>query len=128
MKLLLDTHTFIWWDRDPNLIPSATLSLMQQTDTQLFVSIVSLWEIQIKLQIGKLTLQNSLSDVITRQQIENGIQLLSISLPHILALENLPQYHKDPFDRLLIAQCVSEVATLVSRDSVFKQYGCPLIW
>jgi PIN domain nuclease of toxin-antitoxin system len=128
MKLLLDTHTFIWWDRDPNLIPSATLSLMQQTDTQLFVSLVSLWEIQIKLQIGKLTLQNSLSEVIIRQQTENGIQLLSISLPHILAIENLPQYHKDPFDRLLIAQCVSEAATLVSRDSVFKQYGCPLIW
>jgi PIN domain nuclease of toxin-antitoxin system len=56
MKLLLDTHTFFWWDRDPNLIPSATLFLMQQTDTQLFVSTVSLWEIQIKLQIGKLTL------------------------------------------------------------------------
>jgi PIN domain nuclease of toxin-antitoxin system len=93
MKLLLDTHTFIWWDRDPGLIPSATLTLMQQPETQLFVSIVSLWEIQIKLQIGKLTLQNSLSEVILRQQTENGIQLLPVSLLHILALEKLPQYH-----------------------------------
>jgi PIN domain nuclease of toxin-antitoxin system len=128
MKLLLDTHTFIWWDRDPGLIPSATLTLMQQPETQLFVSIVSLWEIQIKLQIGKLTLQNSLSEVILRQQTENGIQLLTISLLHILALEKLPQYHKDPFDRLLIAQSMNEAASLVSRDSVFKQYGCSLIW
>jgi PIN domain nuclease of toxin-antitoxin system len=128
MKLLLDTHTFIWWDRDPGLIPSATLTLMQQPETQLFVSIVSLWEIQIKLQIGKLTLQNSLSEVILRQQTENGIQLLPISLLHILALEKLPQYHKDPFDRLLIAQSMNEAASLVSRDSVFKQYGCSLIW
>jgi PIN domain nuclease of toxin-antitoxin system len=128
MKLLLDTHTFIWWDRDPGLIPSVTLTLMQQPETQLFVSIVSLWEIQIKLQIGKLTLQNSLSEVILRQQTENGIQLLTISLLHILALEKLPQYHKDPFDRLLIAQSMNEAASLVSRDSVFKQYGCSLIW
>jgi PIN domain nuclease of toxin-antitoxin system len=128
MKLLLDTHTFIWWDRDPGLIPSVTLTLMQQPETQLFVSIVSLWEIQIKLQIGKLTLQNSLSEVILRQQTENGIQLLPISLLHILALEKLPQYHKDPFDRLLIAQSMNEAASLVSRDSVFKQYGCSLIW
>jgi PIN domain nuclease of toxin-antitoxin system len=101
---------------------------MQQTDSQLFVSIVSLWEIQIKLQIGKLTLQNSLADVVSRQQAENGMSLLPISLTHVLALENLHQHHKDPFDRLLIAQCMSEAATLVSRDSVFKLYGCPLLW
>lgn len=124
MNLLLDTHTFIWWDRDPGLIPPATLTLLQQTDTQLFVSMVSLWEIQI----GKLTLQGSLTEVVARQQTENSIDLLPISLTHILALENLPRYHKDPFDRLLIAQTMNESITLVSRDSVFSQYGCPVIW
>lgn len=128
MKLLLDTHTFIWWDREPDLIPSTTLTLMQQDDSQLIVSIASLWEIQIKTQIGKLTLQAPLSEIITQQQIENGIILLPITLPHILELDNLPQHHKDPFDRLLVAQCRRESATLVSRDTLFKQYDCPLIW
>lgn len=128
MKLLLDTHTFIWWDRKPELIPSSTLALMQQDDTQLVVSIVSLWEIQIKTQIGKLNLQTSLAEMVAQQQAENGITLLSITLPHILELDNLPQHHKDPFDRLLITQCRTETATLVSRDGIFKQYDCPLLW
>lgn len=128
MKLLLDTHTFIWWDREPELIPSSTLALMQQDDTQLVVSIVSLWEIQIKTQISKLNLQTPLAEMVAQQQAENGITLLSIALPHILELDNLPQYHKDPFDRLLIAQCRAETATLVSRDGIFKQYDCPLLW
>ena len=128
MKLLLDTHTFMWWDSDTSRIPPETLSQMQQADTQLLVSLVSLWEIQIKTQIGKLTLQTPLSEIIAHQQTKNGIILLPITLPHILELDNLPQHHKDPFDRLLIAQCRSETATLVSRDSVFRQYACPLLW
>jgi PIN domain nuclease of toxin-antitoxin system len=128
MKLLLDTHTFIWWDREPELIPSTTLTLMQQADTQLVVSIVSLWEIQIKTQIGKFTLRSPLAEMVAQQQTENGIMLLPITLPHILELDNLPQHHKDPFDRLLISQCRTEAATLVSRDAIFKQYDCPLIW
>lgn len=128
MKLLLDTHTFMWWDSDTSRIPPETLSQMQQVDTQLLVSLVSLWEIQIKVQIGKLTLQASLAEIIAHQQIENGVTLLPVTLTHILELDNLPQYHKDPFDRLLIAQCLSESATLVSCDSIFKQYNCPVIW
>lgn len=128
MKLLLDTHTFIWWDREPDLIPSETLALMQQSDSQLFVSLASLWEIQIKTQIGKLALQTPLAEMIAQQQTENGVVLLPITLPHVLELDNLPPHHKDPFDRLLIAQCRYEGATLISRDSVFEQYDCPLIW
>jgi PIN domain nuclease of toxin-antitoxin system len=128
MKLLLDTHTFMWWDSNANRIPPETLSLMRQADTQLLVSIISLWEIQIKTQIGKLTLRFPLAEVIAHQQAENKIILLPMTLAHILELDNLPQHHKDPFDRLLIAQSRSEAATLVSRDSVFKQYNCSLIW
>lgn len=128
MKLLLDTHTLIWWDREPELIPDQTLALMQQDDTQLVISIVSLWEIQIKTQIGKFNLQTSLAEMVAQQQAENGIILLPITLPHILELDNLPQHHKDPFDRLLIAQCRTEAATLVSCDGIFKQYDCPLLW
>ena len=128
MKLLLDTHTFIWWDSDPSQIPANTLSLMQQSSNQLLVSIASLWEIQIKTQLGKLILQTPLTEIVSHQQTENGVILLSITLLHILELNNLPWHHKDPFDRLLIAQCRYEAATLVSRDQIFKQYNCQIIW
>lgn len=101
MKLLLDTHTFIWWDREPDLIPSSTLQLMQQSE--LLLSIASLWEIQVKTQIGKLRLNMPLSEMAKHHQA-NGIALLPVTLLHILALEELPQHHRDPFDRLIIAQ------------------------
>ena len=125
MKLLLDTHTFIWWDREPDLIPPATLQLMRQS--QLLLSLVSLWEIQIKTQLGKLNLNLPLADLVKHHQ-ENGITLLTITLPHILALEQLPQHHRDPFDRLLIAQGRVESTAIVSRDDIFKSSDCQLIW
>jgi PIN domain nuclease of toxin-antitoxin system len=81
-----------------------------------------MFRFQIKTQIGKLNLQSSLAEIIAQQQSENGILLLPVTLPHVLDLDNLPQHHKDPFDRLLIAQCRTETATLVSRDAIFKQY------
>jgi PIN domain nuclease of toxin-antitoxin system len=128
MKLLLDTHTFLWWDSDPNRIPAATLSLMQESNNELLVSLVSFWEIQIKTQLGKLTLKTTLSSIILEQQKENGILILPITLPHILELDNLPQYHKDPFDRLLIAQSRQENAMIISKDSTFNQYDCQILW
>jgi PIN domain nuclease of toxin-antitoxin system len=128
MKLLLDTHTFMWWDSNPNQISSQTLSLLKKPENQVIVSLVSVWEIQIKTHLGKLELQAPLSEIILRQQTENGVSLLAIALPHILELDHLPWHHKDPFDRLLIAQSRCESAVLVSRDSVFKAYDCQTIW
>jgi PIN domain nuclease of toxin-antitoxin system len=128
VKLLLDTHTFMWWDSDPRRIPADTFSLMQQPDNHILVSLVSLWEIQIKTQLGKLQLRTPLSEIILYQQSENGITLLSITLQHIMEIDNLSLYHKDPFDRLLIAQSRIETATLISRGSVFKNYDCQVIW
>lgn len=125
MNLLLDTHTFIWWDREPDRIPSETLKLMQQSE--LLLSLVSLWEIQIKTQIGKLSLNMPLSKMVKHHQA-NGITLLPMTLAHILALEQLPQHHRDPFDRLIIAQSRIEAAPIVTRDSAFQNYDCKLIW
>jgi PIN domain nuclease of toxin-antitoxin system len=82
MKLLLDTHTFLWWDSNPDRIPVSTIALIQQSSNQVLLSLVTPWEIQIKTQLGKLTLQTPLSDII-RQQTENGIAILPITLPHI---------------------------------------------
>jgi PIN domain nuclease of toxin-antitoxin system len=71
MRLLLDTHAFIWWDSDPNRIPAATLTLMQQPSNELLISLVSVWEIQIKVQLGKLSLRQSLAEIVSNQQVQN---------------------------------------------------------
>jgi PIN domain nuclease of toxin-antitoxin system len=127
MKLLLDTHTFLWWDSNPDRIPASTIALIQQSGNQVLLSLVTPWEIQIKTQLGKLNLQAPLSNII-RQQTENGISILPITLPHILELDELPLHHKDPFDQLLIAQSRVEKATLVSCDSILEKYDCQVLW
>ncbi len=94
----------------------------------LLVSIASLWEIQIKYQLGKLNLKLPLGQIITNQQQNNNIVVLPVTLDHILALETLPHHHRDPFDRLLIAQATLESATLLSKDSIFANYQVNLLW
>jgi PIN domain nuclease of toxin-antitoxin system len=127
MNLLIDTHVFLWWDSQPEKIPSRTLSALEDPDNTVWLSLVSIWEVQIKTQMGKLALNQSLDSLVQQQQ-QNDIQLLPIKLNHILALQPLPYYHKDPFDRLLIAQSIAENLTCVSADSVFKQYNIPILW
>src|SRR5262245_47082819 len=103
MKLLLDTHAFIWWDSEPAKLPGKTLALCQDQANTVLVSVASVWEMQIKLQLGKLKLNLSLAEMVESQRQTNNIEVLPIFLAHTLALENLPAHHKDPFDRLLIA-------------------------
>jgi len=125
MKVLLDTHIFIWWDSEPEKLSPNILSLLQRTDTKLYVSVVSLWEIQIKSQLGKLTLSQSLEDIYDSQN-KNGISFLSVIPAHVLNLNTLPLHHKDPFDRMLISQALVEGLTLISIDQIFKLYDVPL--
>ena len=126
MKLLLDTHTFIWWDSEPQKLPSVTLLLCQDEANTLLLSVASVWEMQIKIQLGKLTLRQPLEVLITGQMDANGLQILPVGLPHVLALRELPAHHKDPFDRLLIAQANVEEATLLSSDPIMSQYSVRL--
>ncbi|MBF0228786.1 MAG: type II toxin-antitoxin system VapC family toxin [Desulfamplus sp.] len=128
MKLLLDTHTFIWWDSEPSKLPSKVLASCQNKENTLIISVASVWEMQIKSQLGKMKLSLPLEELIGSQNKINKIKILPIILEHILALEKLPSYHKDPFDRLLIAQANTENATLVSCDSVFNNYSVSLMW
>jgi len=127
MKLLLDTHTFIFWDSQPSKLSQRALELLTNKDNLRLLSVVSLWEIQIKQQLGKLTLNKTLEEIILIQQ-NNYIEILPITVAHILALDGLPLYHKDPFDRLLIAQANRENAVLISCDSVFANYSVQVEW
>lgn len=127
MKALLDTHTFIWWDSDPTRLSPLVLRLCNDAETTILLSVASVWEMQIKLQLGKLTLTMPLVDIIRGQQQMNGVEVLPVTLAHVLALQNLPTPHKDPFDRLLVAQANVEDVVLLSADSI-AQYPVTVLW
>ena len=128
MKLLLDTHTFIWWDSDPAKLSLKVLALCKDRANIMLLSVTSVWEMQIKLHLGKLRLRVPLPQMIETQRQTNNIEVLPVLLTHVLALGNLPTYHKDPFDRLLICQANIEGAVLVSKDPKFQKYPVDLVW
>jgi PIN domain nuclease of toxin-antitoxin system len=128
MKLLLDTNVFIWLNDAPHRVKDRVMRIIANPDNDLFFSLTSIWEMQIKIQLGKLELSDSLPDILKTQQVENNLQILTIDLNHIWLLENLPNHHRDPFDRLLIAQAQTEGMTLVSADGIFEMYDVDLLW
>ena len=128
MKLLLDTHTFIWWDSAPARLSPAALALCSDPTNQLVLSVASLWEIQIKRQLGKLDLRLPLAEIVAHQKETNSVAVLPVAQEHVLALEGLPPHHRDPFDRMLVAQAIVEAATLVSVDPVLRSYPIEVCW
>ncbi len=127
-KLLLDTHTFIWWDSRPNNLSNTVMDLLTNPHNIKFLSVASIWEIKIKSSLGKLDLKLSLDKIIDGQVKENNFEILPIFPNHVLYLEQLPLHHKDTFDRILIAQANSENAILISRDNTFQRYQVNLKW
>ncbi|MCU1289068.1 MAG: PilT protein domain protein [Acidobacteria bacterium] len=127
MNLLLDTHIFIWSQIAVKKLSAQKLQALKDNQNILFLSLASVWEIQIKIQIGKFNFPKPLSDVIKEQQTVNNLQILPITAEHIYHLENLPLHHKDPFDRLLIAQSIVEDYTIVTDDANFSSYSVNLI-
>lgn len=127
MKGLLDTHTFIWWDQTPSKLSTAASGFFHNPASIILLSVVSVWEMLIKFQLGKLTLRMPLQTILAQQQT-NGIQILPMTLDHVLAVESLPAAHKDPFDRLLVAQANVEGAVLVTSDAIFAQYPVTVLW
>lgn len=127
MKLLLDTHAFIWWDNEPEKLSRKALQACLNPDNVVALSLASVWELQIKMQVGKLTLRLPLAEVLSSQQ-QNGITIELITMEDILGLSSLPMLHRDPFDRLLIAQATRGGFHLVSHDSQLSQYDTPIYW
>jgi PIN domain nuclease of toxin-antitoxin system len=127
MKLLLDTHIFIWWADEPEKLSPAALFALEDEANELILSVASVWEMQIKIQLGKLKLSLPLKELVKTQQETNNLTISPVALTHVLALDALPLHHKDPFDRLLIAQSIEEDLTLVSADSQFSAYSVKLL-
>lgn len=122
MKLLLDTHVLIWSVGEPKKLSDNVRTLLMDTNNSWLVSIASIWELQIKYQLGKLKLHLSLPELIETQKQVNNLKILPIELEHIYALDELPNHHRDPFDRILIAQSIFEQIPLLSVDTVFDLY------
>ncbi len=126
-KFLLDTHTLIWHLTDSTELSSKAKKTIENPKNQAFVSIVSFWEIAIKINIGKLNLNYSLQELMAESE-KLGFEILEIKQAHLLALLNIPLHHRDPFDRILIAQSTVESMTLISKDTNFPLYDITLLW
>ena len=123
MYLLLDTHALIWWLAKNPTLSNTAKDAIANPDNIVFVSAASAWEITIKKSLGKLQAPDDL-----RQQLEKQrFTPLAIDIDHALAIKQLPHHHKDPFDRILIAQAIHERLTIVSRDRIFKSYDVAII-
>jgi len=127
MRILLDTHLFIWWDSEPQQLSAQARALCEDGKNALVLSVASVWEMQIKQQLGKLKLRLPIAKLIADQQRDNAIEILSVGLSHVLALEKLPLHHKDPFARLLIAQANAGNIGILSVDAIFREFEVKLL-
>lgn len=128
MKFILDTHAFIWMDTDPTKVSPRVVQVLNDTNNEIHLSVASVWEMVIKSQTGKLVLSDAIDKIIAEQMKRNPLQLLPVGLPHVLAIQTLPSIHKDPFDRLLVAQAMIENAILLSTDPLIRQYPVRVEW
>lgn len=128
MKLLLDTHTLLWFIAGSASLSSPARALIEDVEHEKFVSIVSIWETAIKVSLAKMSLTAPF-DILFPHQLEvNGFELLPVKVKHTSVVATLPFHHRDPFDRLLIAQAIEEKMTLLSVDTVFDDYGVTRLW
>ena len=128
MNVLLDTHTFLWLDSDAAKLSAVAMNYLTDPANRLLLSVVSVWEVTIKVAISKLTLRTDLATIVAEQTQRNPITVLPITLDHAIAVGGLPSIHKDPFDRLLVAQAIVESATLLTADPIFQQYPVQTAW
>ncbi len=127
MKYLIDTHTFLWFIQDNPQLSVEAKSLLE-SDVAVLLSVASLWEIAIKVSVGRLSLSDDFEKFISQQIVANDIEVLPIGLQHLSVVAALPFHHRDPFDRLMIAQAMVEQIEIISLDKEFDAYPIKRIW
>lgn len=128
MKYLIDTCAFLWWCLDPKRIPAATRERVEDGANEVLLSAASCWEIVIKHGLGRLELPTTPGAFVLDEVQANHFTTIAISPSHTFALEKLPEIHKDPFDRMLVAQAVCEQATLLTNDATIAKYSVKTVW
>lgn len=128
MRLLLDTHSFLWFIGGDKSLSAYARSLIEDDANEVFLSVASLWEIAIKVSLGKLRLEQPFDLLIPQQLYVNNIELCAITIQHASAVATLPFHHRDPFDRLLIAQALVEQFPIIGQDQIFDAYAVQRIW
>jgi PIN domain nuclease of toxin-antitoxin system len=128
MKLLLDTHSFLWFIGGSSQISPSARTLIEDITNDVFISVASLWEMAIKISLGRLQLVQPFEMFIPHQLSTNRIELLGITISHTSRVATLPFYHRDPFDRMLVAQAQVEQMPILSIDPAFDAYGITRLW
>jgi len=128
MRILLDTHAIVWWATGDERLSRKARVALADPNTEVFISIASAWEIQIKATLQKLTLHESVDTLYRNLIIDQGFRMIGIELKDIDLLSKLPPHHRDPFDRMLVAQALRGDFTLVTKDSIVSSYGAPTLW
>ena len=126
MKFILDTHTWLWWVLEPELLSQKAIEIIANKD-KIYLSAVSTWEVSVKSSIGKLTLPGGHEQFIADAYRLDGFLPLAITPDHTIPVGALPFFHKDPFDRLLVAQAMCEGATILTSDPLIKQYSASVL-
>jgi PIN domain nuclease of toxin-antitoxin system len=127
-RFLLDTHVFLWWIDDAPELTTTARQAIAYVGNDCFLSVAGCWEMAIKSSLGKLSLAKPVERFILEQLSANGFTLLNIDIRHLAKVEKMPFHHRDPFDRLLIAQALTEKLIIVSADRVFFDYGVKVLW
>jgi PIN domain nuclease of toxin-antitoxin system len=127
MRLLLDTHAFLWFVTGDARLSRAARRALEAADNELILSAASVWELAIKAGLGRLTLPGSVAEYVA-EKVAQGLSVLSVDWTHAAAVEKLPPHHGDPFDRLLAAQALAENLPLVTGDREFRAYGVKVVW
>lgn len=125
---LIDTHIWLWWHIDPDKLSSKSFGLIERAETPIYFSVVSAWEIVIKHSVGKLRLPYPPYTYVPKRLEVSHMDVLQVQLEHVLKVQNLPDHHKDPFDRLLIAQALAENLTIISNDRQLRDYTSQIVW
>ncbi|MBM3268534.1 MAG: type II toxin-antitoxin system VapC family toxin [Candidatus Sericytochromatia bacterium] len=128
MRLLLDTHPYLWLLEGDRRLSRAVAEAYEDPANEFLLSVASLWEATIKISLGKLAISNNLAEFLERQPREQGIAVLQIEVSHLRRLGELAHHHRDPFDRLLAAQSLAEGIPIISMDGVFDAYGVSRYW
>lgn len=128
MNFLLDTHSFLWWCANDSKLSPLALNTIADIDNNIYLSVVSAWEISIKSRIGKLLLPEKPDAFIAKMLQQHSFSVLAITINHALKEHDLPNHHNDPFDRLLISQALVEDLSLISNDRKITNYDLKILW